>query len=378
MADENKNVNNVNSVEATEEDAKAIPEQSRVETTKEDTNTIANEASEEPEKENTSEIAGEDPVQETSRDIDVIANEELENTMKKEKSQKNSKKKKMDPLSRVILTISIIVFLGSGGFLLYKYIGEPLLEQWALSAYKDDYQSENTPSANNGIWNKDEDEDEERLENGILASFKNIIELNNDVVGWITVPNTPIDYPVTQTTDNSYYLTHNINKETNSSGCPFVDYRNIIEMDNLSRCTIIYAHHRRNGTMFAKLTNYNDIDFYKENPVIRFDTIYNRNEWVIFANFRTTVSTATGTPFEYLRTDFEDDDDFTDFISEIRKRSLIDTPVDVTADDEILLLSTCSYEKANWRMVIAARKVRDDETTIDVSSAAMASNPLMP
>lgn len=329
--------------------------------------------------ENTNEIKNVNSVEATNKDTNVIADEDMKKTTNQKKNKKNSKKKKMDPVSKVILTISIIVFLGSGGFLLYKYIGEPLLEQWSLSSYKDDYQSEDTPSADNGVWNNEnQNEDEERLENGILSSFKNILELNSDVVGWITVPNTPIDYPVTQTTDNSYYLTHNINKETNSSGCPFVDYRNIIERDKLSRCTIIYAHHRRNGTMFAKLKNYNDIDFYKENPVLRFDTIYNRNEWVVFANFRTTVSTATGTPFDYLRTDFDNDDDFTDFISEIRKRSLIDTPVDVTADDEILLLSTCSYEKANWRMVIAARKVREGETTIDVSSASKASNPLMP
>lgn len=304
--------------------------------------------------------------------------DEFTNEITTEKSPKK-KKRKMDHVSITILIISIIIFLGSGGFLLYKYVGEPLIEQWSLSQFKDDYKSEDTPSADNGVWNnKNEKKDEERLENGVLASFKNIIDLNGDVVGWITVPNTPIDYPVTQTNNNSFYLTHNINKEKNASGCPFVDYRNIIERDKLSRCTIIYGHHRRNGTMFAKLKNYNEIDFYKENPVIRFDTIYGRNEWIVFANFRATVSAATGTPFDYLRTEFKDDDDFTNFVSEIRKRSLIDTPVEVTANDDILLLSTCSYERSNWRMVIAARKIREGETTIDVSSANKALHPLMP
>ncbi|MGN0473733.1 MAG: hypothetical protein ACI4IJ_01455, partial [Acutalibacteraceae bacterium] len=83
-------------------------------------------------------------------------------------------------------------------------------------------------------------------------------------------------------------------------------------------------------------------------------------------------------PYQYIRTSFKDDKDFTDFVADLRKRSLIDTPVEVTADDEILLLSTCSYERSGWRMIIAARKVRDGETSIDVSSAAMAKNPLMP
>ena len=296
----------------------------------------------------------------------------------KTEKKKKKKKNKMDPVSRVILTVSVIVFIGSGGFLLYKYIGEPILEQWSLSSYKKDYESKSTNTAEDGKWKGEKEETEPRLENGVLASFENIIKQNSDVVGWISVPNTPIDYPVVQTSNNSFYLNHNINKEQNSSGCPFLDYRDVVGRDTLSKNSLIYGHHRRNGTMFAKLKNYNDIDFYKQNPVIRFDTIYNRYEWVIFANIRTTANTATGVPFNYIRTDFQTDEDYAQFIADIRKRSLIDTPVDVTADDNILLLSTCSYEKANWRMIIAARKVRAGETDIDVSSAKMASNPLMP
>ena len=299
-------------------------------------------------------------------------------TAEKADKKKKKSKKKMDPVSRVILTISVIVFLCSGGYLAYKYIGEPILEQLELAAYKKDYSSADTPSAKDGVWEDDKQEEEERLPNGMLASFKNLVELNSDVVGWISIPNTPIDYPVTQTTNNSYYLRHNINKEANSSGCPFVDYRNVIKPGELSRCTLIYGHHRRNGTMFAKLTKYNDIEFYKENPVIRFDTIYDRNEWVVFANLRTSTNSQYGKPYQYIRTSFKDDKDFTDFVADLRVRSLIDTPVEVTADDEILLLSTCSYERSGWRMIIAARKVRDGETSIDVSSAAMAKNPLMP
>ena len=294
---------------------------------------------------------------------------------------KKKNRKKMDPVSRVILIISAIVFLGSGGYLVYKYFGEPLLEQWELSSYKKDYDSEEPSTAQDGVWSNDDgqkEKEEERLEDGTLASFKSIRELNSDVVGWINVPNTLIDYPVVQAKDNSFYLKHNINKDYNSSGCPFLDYRNNIKPGSTTRNFIIYGHHRRNGTMFAKLTSYNDIEFYKENPVIRFDTIYERSEWVVFSNFRATTSWATGTPFNYIKTDFKSDKEFTDFVGEIRKRSLITTPVEVTAEDDILLLSTCSYEKTQWRMIIAARRVREGESEIDVSSAKKASNPLMP
>jgi len=293
--------------------------------------------------------------------------------------KKKKKRRKMDAVSRVILVISVIVFLGSGGYLIYKYFGEPFLEQLELASYKKDYNSEEPSQAEDGVWNNDQDdEEEERLPDGTLASFKEIRELNGDVVGWITIPDTLIDYPVVQAKDNNFYLRHNINKEYNYSGCPFLDYRNDVRPDSDTRNLIIYGHHRRNGTMFAQLKKYNDVDFYKENPVLRFDTIYERSEWIIFSNFRATTSWATGTPFNYIQTDFKEDKDYLDFVGELKKRSLITTPVEVRADDQILLLSTCSYEKSNWRMVIAARRVRDDETSIDVSAAVKASNPLMP
>jgi sortase, SrtB family len=304
-----------------------------------------------------------------------------DNLYDEERPQKKKKRKKtgMDPVSRVILVISVIVFIGSGGYLLYKYFGEPLLEQMELASYKSDYQSEQPSPAEDGVWSNDEEtEEEERLEDGTLASFKDIRALNGDVVGWITIPNTLIDYPVVQTKNNVYYLGHNINKESNGSGCPFLDYRNDVKPGSGTRNLIIYGHHRRNGTMFAQLKKYNDVDFYKENPVIRFDTIYERSEWIIFSNFRATTTWATGTPFNYIQTEFKDDAEFLKFVGELKKRSLIDTPVEVRGDDQILLLSTCSYEKSNWRMVIAARRVRADEKTIDINSAVKAAHPLMP
>ena len=309
-------------------------------------------------------------------DIYELEEERLKKSRKKRKKHKN----KMDPVSRVILFFSVIVFLGSGGYLVYKYFGEPYLEQRELSSYKSDYKSEGPSTADDGVWNNDDEkkQEEERLEDGTLASFKTIRELNGDVVGWINVPNTLVDYPVVQSKDNSYYLSHNINKNRSQSGCPFLDYRNDVKPGSKTRSFIIYGHHRRNGTMFAQLKKYNDPEFYKENPVLRFDTIYDRSEWIIFSNFRATTLWSTGTPFNYIQTEFKSDAEFLKFVDEIKKRSLVTMPVDVQADDKILLLSTCSYEKGGWRMVIAARRVRDGESKIDVSSAVKAANPLMP
>ena len=149
----------------------------------------------------------------TNEEYDLFELEEELNA----KANKKKYKRKMDPVSKVILFISVIVFLGSGGYLVYKYFGEPYLEQLELASYKKDYHSEDPSTAEDGVWNNDEkNKEEERLEDGTLASFQTIRELNSDVVGWINISNTLIDYPVVQTKDNSYYLRHNINKEYNS------------------------------------------------------------------------------------------------------------------------------------------------------------------
>lgn len=312
--------------------------------------------------------------------------EEVEEPVRKTKTKakgKKKKKKKSDPVTNIVLALSICIFLGSVGYLAYNFILEPILLDREIANYTQAQSEDNVAkSATDGVWKADGDEDvvkeEARNPDGTLKAFDKSREQNSDIVGWIQVPNTPINYPVVQTTNNSYYLTHNVDKEYNAAGCPFMDFRNEVGMDKLNQCTIIYGHHRRNGTMFAKLKYYNDVEFYKENPVISFDTIYNRSKWVVFANFRATASSKTGTIFKYIQREFSSDKDFNNYVNAIRKRSLIKTPVDVQPGDQLLVLSTCSYERAHWRMVIVARKLREGETTIDVSSAEENPAPLMP
>lgn len=300
--------------------------------------------------------------------IDTIEPIAVPDTKKKAKSKK---KKKSDPLTNIILALSICVFLGSAGFLVYKYVIEPIQLEKSMGDLKKttgDDSSEVKP-ADDGVWKGSEVVEEARNDDGILKAYEDILAQNPDTVGWIQIPNTPVDYPVVQTKDNDYYLDHTFTKKYDAAGCPFLDYQNVVGPNGqLSQCSVIYAHHRRNGTMFAKLKNYDDVEFYKQNPVIKFDTIYDRGDWVVFADFRATTNSSTGKIFEYRKFDFKDADAFNNFVTAIRKRSYFNTPIEVNENDQILLLSTCSYEKQHWRMVIAARKVREGET-IDVRTA---------
>lgn len=308
----------------------------------------------------------------TLKRLKINWNNFCENTFPQKTDSKSLK------IQKLILILCTIVFLSSVLYIGYKIIVEPYLTEQSYSQYRDSYDSNVSPS-DNGVWSKVSDSDTEKNDDGTLVDFDELIKLNSDVVGWITIPNTVINYPVLQNKSNAtYYLNHNINKESAGAGAIFVDSKCTISEEGNSKSLIIYGHHRRDGTMFAKLLNYCNIDFYKENPVIRFDTKYEKGNWVVFAAIKANTLKSQGKPFIYPISSWNSDAEFLDYIEEVEKRSLIDTPIEVDSSDEILVLSTCSYEYEGFRTVIFARKLRADETTVDVSSAKKASNPLMP
>ena len=121
------------------------------------------------------------------------------------------------------------------------------------------------------------------------------------------------------------------------------------------------------------------MDYYKEHPTFEMDTVKYNGDWKIFAVFKTNTLSSQGEPFQYLRTSFSSDSDFLNFIYQIEIRSLFNTGIDISADDQIVLLSTCSYEMDDFRTVIAARKVREGEDkTVDISKVSLNPSVLYP
>lgn len=208
---------------------------------------------------------------------------------------------------------------------------------------------------------------------GMLSEFDPFYSVNSEIKGWITVPNTNIDYPVVQAADNSKYLTTGFDLKANRDGAIFLDYRDKIKP--LSQNLIIYGHNMKDGQIFNELTKYerredNDyVGFYNSSPLIKFDTLYEHYVFKIFAVFVTTGDSSYKGSLYYLDTEFANADDFNDFISEVRKRSFINTSVDVKPTDNILTLSTCDYvypssnDGDHARLVVMARKLRSGEST---------------
>ncbi len=301
-----------------------------------------------------------------------------------------------DIIQRILFFISLAVMLGCGGYLLYNLVIMPQITESNFADFRDSHSGSGVESTINGVWSfaSGSDAAVERCEDGTLKSFEPLLQLNSDIVGWITVPGTVIDYPVVQYPDDVeyekkhnefFYLHRDIYKKEDKNGTIFAYYACRFGQGEVSKNTILFGHHMRSGIMFANLLKYDafksgGLEFYKENPVIRFDTKYDEGKWVIFSVMKLNTLPKHGEPFLFIRNDFENSEDFENYIAAVRERSIIDTYdcIDVDSRDELLTLSTCSYEYDEFRTVVVARRIRDNEASIDVSSAYKATNPVMP
>lgn len=179
--------------------------------------------------------------------------------------------------------------------------------------------------------------------------FDDLKNINSDIVGFIEVENTDINYPIVQSNDNSYYLNHAYDKEKNEIGSIFLDYRN--DLNNLSRNNIIYGHGRLDNTMFGSLNNLLDEDVLndKDNFYI---TITTPDEIMKFQIF--SVYTIDKESY-YIKTYFSNNRYFKEFLETIMKRSIYNFKTSVSTSDVILTLSTCK-DNFGKRIVVHAKK----------------------
>lgn len=213
------------------------------------------------------------------------------------------------------------------------------------------------------------------------SASEQMLEDNDDFKGWITISGTKIDNPIYQTTDNEFYLTHNQKKQKSVYGALFFDCNNSVTEDYTDKNLIVYGHHMKNGSMFANLTKYKELNFYKEHPTIEFSTLYKTSTYKIYAAFilNTSKSDDNGYIYNFARQSFINEDDFNSWTAEAFERSLINTGVDVNIDDNIITLVTCTYEFDNARFIVMARETRGgEETAVDTSGASVNPSPRYP
>jgi sortase B len=191
----------------------------------------------------------------------------------------------------------------------------------------------------------------------VLPQYRELYRQNTDLAGWIKIDGTEIDYPVMYTPENGdFYLTHGFDKAESKSGVPFIDKR--CKVEPLGTNTIIYGHHMKNGTMFAGLVRYEEGDYYQEHPIIRFDTLYARQEYEIIAVFKSRIYKKSDQVFKHYNfLNARSKADFDEYIAHIKALSLYDTGVTASYGDKLLTLVTCSYHTDHGQFVVVAKKI---------------------
>ena len=191
----------------------------------------------------------------------------------------------------------------------------------------------------------------------ILDEYATLFVKNNQLIGWLKIDGTKIDYPVMQTTDNDYYLSHNFNKEKDGNGCLFLDCSCTV----FPRATnmIIYGHHMKSGNMFGNLQKYSKEAYWKEHSTIQFDTIYEKGTYEVMYAFYSKVYDNDDLVFKYYQfTNANSEKEFNYYMDEMKAISLYDTGVKAKYGDTLLTLSTCDHSQTGGRFAVVAKRVK--------------------
>ncbi len=190
----------------------------------------------------------------------------------------------------------------------------------------------------------------------ILPEYQALYERNNDLVGWITIPDTNIDYPVMQSPyEANYYLHRNFDKKYSYGGTLYA--RESCDVLAPSDNITIYGHRmeKPNGTMFYQLDKYKKQEFWQTHQTFRFDTLYAHHTYQIIAVFKTYGS--GGFPyhqFENARNKAE----FDEFVKTVKSMEFYETGVTAEYGDKLICLSTCEYSLGDGRFVVVAKRVK--------------------
>lgn len=264
--------------------------------------------------------------------------EETENEKKKEKKQSQGSKILDKIISLVILIVCTIGLVYSG----------KQLFNWA----KNNVKSNDVINQVNDIAGVSDIEEDAAPGAEFGINFEALIAYNPDVVGWIRIPGTGVNYSLVQAEDNSKYLRHSIDLTWNEFGWPFLDYKNA--PDFTDKNTVLYGHNIVSGLMFADVTNiYNgslgtdvEIDIYRSD--------YRLLKYKVFSAYVYDPENY------YLTTHFATDEQYSTYLNTMLGRSVWDFNQDVSIDDTIITLSTCTSD-AKRRIVVHAKLVSNTE-----------------
>ena len=209
----------------------------------------------------------------------------------------------------------------------------------------------------NGDRDKVISEGEIEPEKKVLDEFAGLLEINPDLIGWLRIPDTVIDYPVVRTGDEDYYLHHDFYGQKSIYGTLFV--KDIADVETPGTNIVIYGHHMRNNSMFGGLDEYESEEFLKSHSIIEFNTLYEERRYRVISVFRSEVLPEDSDKFRYYEFyQAESEEDFEDYYQNIKDLSEYETGVSAEYGDTFITLSTCAYHTENGRFVVVAKRIQ--------------------
>ncbi len=192
----------------------------------------------------------------------------------------------------------------------------------------------------------------------VLPEYEEFLSQNPDLVGWLTIQGTKVDYPVVQKTeDNDYYLNHSFDGSEDSAGTIYVDYRS--DIVNPTTNTMVYGHNMKNGTMFGSLKNYLQEDFFKEYRYIQFNTIYEHRLYQVVSVGLSEVAYQDENSYRYYNfIQANNMEEWQEFVDNVNSLAIYQSDVTLEPSEEILTLSTCNSYTEDGRLFIVAKRIQ--------------------
>lgn len=256
------------------------------------------------------------------------------------------RKKKKQPMgmgSKIILIICLIVFCGSG-----YYLADYFYKAWkAQNQFADLKQIEMTEK---GMLTD---------KGYIIGKYAGLYRNNSDIIGWVEMEDTRIDYPVMQTKDDpEYYLHRNFKKEYSDSGTPFMDADSDIFIPTSN--WMVYGHHMRSGIMFHDLKKYESKEFFDKHPTFKFDTIYKGGQgtYQIIAACYSKIYAEDENVFKYYQyANIDSREVFEEYVNGVKSISCYETGETAEYGDQLVTLSTCAYQTDEGRFFVVGKRI---------------------
>lgn len=266
-------------------------------------------------------------------------------------------KKKRSPVYGILLGFFVLVFLFSAVMVVRYMVGSRRAAQeygelaGMLESVQNEQKEENDSSGESSTGGSSQGQEE----SGILPEYVPFYEMNSDMVGWISIPDTVINYPVMQTPEQpNYYLKRSFYKKGSDWGAIYA--REECDVFAPSDNVVLYGHRMNDGSMFAALYNFASKAYWQDHQTFTFDTLYERHTYRVWAVFKTSAVVGQGLSYHTFN-DAENMAEFDQFVEDVREIDFYDTGIVPTYGDKLLTLSTCEYTLNQGRLVVCAVRV---------------------